>query len=98
MWIGLVFAFLGVFGSALPAHLGLRILAHREHLDRQLPFAEGTQSNWLKYGWWLMRFSHRQFPQAHALQQFGNLAAIFGWITWLAMIATVFCYLMSKAG
>jgi hypothetical protein len=98
MWIGLVFAFLGVFGSALPAHLGLRILAHREHLDRQLPFAAGTESNWLKYTWWLIRLGHRQFPQAQALQQFGNLAAIFGWITLLAMIGTVFCFFMSKAG
>jgi hypothetical protein len=45
MWVGLVFAFLGVFGSALPAHLGMRILANREHLDRQLPFVSGTETS-----------------------------------------------------
>jgi hypothetical protein len=98
MWVGLVFAFLGVFGSALPAHLGMRILANREHMDRQLPYVSGTESSSIAYGWWLMRGGHHAFPQAKALQQFGNLAAFFGWITLLALVATVFCFLMSKAG
>jgi len=97
MWTGLLFAFLGVFGSALPGHLGMRILAYREHLDRGLPFDPGTQNGGVPYGWWLMRFGQKKYPQAKVLGQFGNLSAIFGWITLVALIATVFSYFMSKA-
>ena len=64
MWIGILFAFLGVFGSALPGHLGMRVLAHREQLDRQIPFAPGTEHSGLAYAWWLMRFKQAQYPQA----------------------------------
>ncbi len=97
MWIGLVFAFLGVFGSALPGHFGMRVLAFREHLDRQLPFAPGTDRGGLPYSWWLMRFGHKTHPQARVLNQFGNLAGVFGWIALVALVATVFCFIMSKA-
>jgi hypothetical protein len=31
------------------------------------------------------------------LNQFGNLSAIFGWITLVALIAATFCFIMSKA-
>ena len=97
MWVGLLFAFLGVFGSALPGHFGMRILAYREHLDRKLPFDSGTENGGMPYGWWLMRYGQKQFPQARVLNQFGNLSAIFGWITLLALIAAVFCFIMRKA-
>lgn len=97
MWIGLVFAFLGVFGSALPGHFGMRVLAYREHLDRQLPFAPGTGDGGLPYSWWLMRFGHKVHPQARVLNQFGNLAGVFGWIALVALVASVFCFIMSKA-
>lgn len=97
MWIGLVFAFLGVFGSALPGHFGMRVLAYREHLDRQLPFAPGTARGGMPYGWWLMRFGHKAHPRARVLNQFGSLAGVFGWIALLALLAAVFCFIMSKA-
>jgi hypothetical protein len=97
MWMGLLFAALGIFGSALPGHLGMRVLAHREHLDRKLPFADGTEHSGMRYAWWLMRFQQSAFPEAKALNQFGNLAGIFGWITLLALIATVFCFIMTKS-
>lgn len=97
MWVGLLFAFLGVFGSALPGHFGMRILAYREHLDRQLPFAPGTENGGLPYAWWLMLFGQKRFPQARTLNQFGNLSAVFGWITLLALIAAAFSFIMSKA-
>jgi hypothetical protein len=97
MWIGLLFAALGIFGSALPAHLGMRVLAYREHLDRKLAFAPGTEYGGIPYGWWLMRFGPKAFPEAKTLNQFGNLSGFFGWITLLALIATVFCFIMSKS-
>jgi len=97
MWVGLLFAFLGIFGSALPAHLFMRVLAYREHMDRQLPFEPATENGGLPYAWWLMRFGHKGFPDARALNQFGNLSAVFGWITLLALIAAAFSFIMSKA-
>lgn len=97
MWTGLLFAALGVFGSALPGHLGMRILAYREHLDRKLPFTPGTAHGGIPYGWWLMRFGQRTFPEARTLNQFGNLAGIFGWVTLIALIAAVICFIMSKS-
>jgi hypothetical protein len=97
MWVGLLFAFLGIFGSALPGHLFMRVLAYREHLDRQLPFEPGTENGGMPYAWWLMRFGQKGFPDARALNQFGNLSAVFGWITLLALIAAAFSFIMSKA-
>jgi hypothetical protein len=96
MWTGLLFAFLGVFGSALPGHLGMRVLAHREQLDRQIPFAAGTEHNGLAYSWWLMTFKQANYPQANALKQFGNLAGIFGWVTFTALIGCVLSFFMTK--
>jgi hypothetical protein len=86
MWVGLLFAFLGIFGSALPGHLFMRVLAYREHLDRQLPFEPGTENGGMPYAWWLMRFGQKGF-----------LSAVFGWITLLALIAAAFSFIMSKA-
>lgn len=97
MWVGLLFAFLGVFGSALPGLVVMQLLAYREQLDRQLPFAPGSENGGLPYMWWLMRFGHRRFPNARALRQFGDLAGVFGWITLLALLAAGFSFLMSKA-
>ena len=97
MWVGLLFAFLGVFGSALPGHFGMRILAYREHLDRGLAFAPGTEHGGMPYGWWLMRFGQNAYPQARTLIQFGRLAGIFGWIALTALIAAAFCFAMSKS-
>jgi len=45
----LLFTSLGVAGSALPAHLGMRVLAHRQQLDRQLAFAPGTEEHFFAY-------------------------------------------------
>lgn len=96
MWVGLLFTFLGVFGSALPGLVVMQLLAYREHLDRQLPFDPGTANGGLPYVWWLMRFGHRRFPDALALRQFGNLSAIFGWVTLAALLTAIFCFIMSK--
>ncbi|HWS40288.1 MAG TPA: hypothetical protein VN247_03220 [Arenimonas sp.] len=97
MWTGILFAFLGIFGSALPGFLGMRILAHREQLDRQIPFAQGTENSILAHGWWLMRFKQSQYPQAKALRQFGNIAGIFGWIVLIALMGCVFSFFMTKS-
>lgn len=97
MWTGLLFAFLGIFGSALPGHIGMRVLAHVEHRDRKLPFATGTEHNGLAYSWWLMQFKQKSYPQAKTLQQFGNLAGVFGWFTLLAAIGSVFSFIMTKS-
>ena len=43
-----------------------------------------------------MRFQQKQFPQAKALNQFGNLAGIFGWIVLVALIGCVFSFVMTK--
>ena len=44
-----------------------------------------------------MRFGQKTHPQARVLNQFGNLAGVFGWIALVALVATVFCFIMSKA-
>ena len=83
----LLFTSLGVAGSALPAHLGMRVLAHRQQLDRQLAFAPGTQERFLAYSWWLMRFGHAKLGDA-PLRQFGNIAGVMGWISLLGIIGS----------
>ena len=83
----LLFTSLGVAGSALPAHLGMRVLAHRQQLDRQLAFAPGTQERFLAYSWWLMRFGQRRLGDA-PLRQFGNIAGVMGWITLLGVVGS----------
>ena len=83
----LLFTSLGVAGSALPAHLGMRVLAHRQQLDRQLAFAPGTEGGGFRYSWWLMRFEQRKLGDA-PLNQFGNIAGVMGWISLLGIIGS----------
>jgi hypothetical protein len=82
-----LFLFLGLAGSAGPAHFGMRVLSHRQQLDRGLAFAAGTEDGGLAYSWWLMRFGQRQLDDA-ALRQFGNIAGIMGWITLIGVIGS----------
>jgi hypothetical protein len=80
----LLFLFLGLAGSAGPAHFGMRVLAFRQQLDRALPFAPGTSDGGLAYSWWLMRFGQRTLGDP-ALRQFGAIAGIMGWVTLLGI-------------
>lgn len=86
----LLFLFLGLAGSAGPAHFGMRMLAHRQHLDRKLPFAAGSEDGGLGYSWWLMRFRQARLPDA-ALRQFGAIAGIMGWLALLGIIGSAVC-------
>jgi hypothetical protein len=83
----LLFTSLGVAGSAFPAHYGMRVLSHRQQLDRQLAFAPGTEDGGLAYSWWLMRFRQAGLGDA-ALRQFGNIAGVMGWITLLGLLGS----------
>ena len=83
----LLFLFLGLAGSAGPAHFGMRVLSHRQHLDRGLVFAPGTADGGLAYSWWLMRFGQQQLGDA-ALRQFGNIAGIMGWLTLIGIVGS----------
>ena len=83
----LLFLSLGVAGSAGPAHFGMRVLSHRQQLDRHLGFAPGTEDGGIAYSWWLMRFGHRALGDP-ALRQFGNIAGIMGWITLLGVVGS----------
>ena len=84
METALLFLFLGLAGSAGPAHFGMRVLSHRQQLDRRLAFAPGTEDGGLAYSWWLMRFGQKSLGDA-ALRQFGNIAGVMGWITLLGI-------------
>ena len=92
----LLFLFLGLAGSAGPAHFGMRVLSHRQQLDRGLAFAPGTGDGGLAYSWWLMRFRQRQLDDA-ALRQFGNIAGIMGWITLIGVIGSAIA-IIAKTG
>ena len=87
METALLFLFLGLAGSAGPAHFGMRVLSHRQQLDRHLGFAPGTEDGGFAYSWWLMRFGQRHVSDA-ALRQFGNIAGIMGWITLLGVLGS----------
>ena len=84
---GLLFTSLGIAGSAFPAHYGMRVLSHRQQLDKQLAFAPGTEHGGLAYSWWLMCFHQRRLGDA-PLRQFGNIAGVMGWITLLGIIGS----------
>ena len=84
----LLFLFLGLAGSAAPAHFGFRVLAHRQHLDRGYAFAPGTEDGGLGYSGWLMRWKHRALHDA-ARNFFGGIAAGSGWLTLVGTIGTV---------
>ena len=83
----LLFTSLGVAGSAFPAHYGMRVLSHRQQLDKHLAFAPGTEQGGLAYSWWLMRFGQRRLGDA-PLRQFGNIAGVMGWITLLGVVGS----------
>jgi hypothetical protein len=87
METALLFLFLGLAGSAGPAHFGMRVLSHRQQLDQHLGFAPGTEDGGIAYSWWLMRFGQRRLSDA-ALRQFGNIAGIMGWITLLGVLGS----------
>ena len=82
-----LFLFLGVAGSAGPAHFGMRVLSHRQQLDRGLPFAPGTEDGGIKYSWWLMRFGQQRIDDS-TLRQFGNIAGVMGWLTLIGVIGS----------
>lgn len=84
----LIFLFLGLAGSAAPAHFGFRVLAHRQQLDRGIPFAPGTEDGGLAYSGWLMRWKHRAAAD-RALNFFGGIAAGSGWLTLLGTLGTI---------
>ena len=92
----LLFLFLGLAGSAGPAHFGMRVLAHRQQLDRSLAFAPGTEDGGLNYSWWLMCFGQKKLGDA-ALRQFGNIAGIMGWITLIGVVGSALA-IAAKAG
>lgn len=83
----LLFTSLGIAGSAGPAHFGMRVLSHRQQLDRRLAFAPGTEDGGFAYSWWLMRFGQRALGDA-PLRQFGNIAGVMGWITLLGVLGS----------
>jgi hypothetical protein len=92
----LLFLFLGLAGSAGPAHFGMRVLSHRQQLDRGLTFAPGTADGGLPYSWWLMRFQHNKLADP-ALRQFGNIAGVMGWITLIGVVGSALS-IAAKAG
>ena len=83
MWEGILFACLGLLGSAGPGHFGFRVLAYRHHRDTGKPFAPGSGDGGWRYSWWLMRFGHRALHDG-AMNFFGGNAGVMGWITLLA--------------
>ena len=83
----LLFLGLGLAGSAGPAHFGMRVLSHRQQLDKQLGFAPGTEDGGFAYSWWLMRFGQRALSDA-ALRQFGNIAGVMGWVALLGVLGS----------
>ena len=90
-----LFTGLGVAGSAAPAHVGMRLLAQRQQLDKHLQFAPGTEDNFFAYSWWLMRFRHAKLGDA-PLRSFGNIAAVAGWITLLGIIGCTVAIALRK--
>lgn len=76
----LIFLFLGLAGSAGPAHFGFRVLAYRHQLDRGIAFAPGTEDGGWGYSWWLMRWRHRAAGDKN-LNFFGGITAGSGWLT-----------------
>jgi hypothetical protein len=76
----LIFLFLGLAGSAGPAHFGFRVLAFRHQLDKGIAFAPGTEDGGWGYSWWLMRWQHRA-ARDPSLNFFGGITAGSGWLT-----------------
>ena len=91
----LLFTSLGLAGSAAPAHFGMRVLSHRQQLDRRLAFAPGTEDGGFAYSWWLMRFGQRTLPDP-ALRQFGNIAGVMGWVTLVGIAGATVCIALTS--
>ncbi|KFL38061.1 hypothetical protein [Arenimonas donghaensis] len=84
----LLFLMLGLAGSAAPAHIGFRVLAYRQHLDKDHAFEPGTaDGNW-GYSWWLMRWRHRVLGDP-SLNFFGGIAAGSGWLALVGGIGVI---------
>ena len=86
----LLFLGLGLAGSAGPAHFGMRVLSHRQQLDKQLRFAPGTEDGGFAYSWWLMRFGQRALGDG-PLRSFGNIAGVMGWIMLVGIAGSAAC-------
>lgn len=81
----LLFMTLGVAGSAGPAHIGFRLLAHRHHRDRGWPFEVGSEDGQWGYSWWLMKRGYA--PHADRdMRFFGFWGMLSGWIAALALV------------
>ena len=82
----LLFLTLGVAGSAGPAHIGFRLLAHRHHVDRGWPMpAEAEGADW-SYSWFLMRRGYAPWADRD-MRFFGFWAMLSGWIATVAIVA-----------
>lgn len=66
----------------------MRVLSHRQQLDRGLAFEADTEDGGLAYSWWLMRFGQRHSGDP-ALRQFGNIAGVMGWITLFGIVGSI---------
>lgn len=82
-----LFLMLGLAGSAGPAHIGFRLLAHRHHRDRGWPFAEGTEDGQWGYSGWLMRRGYTAYADRD-MGFFGFWAMLSGWLAALAIAAS----------
>ncbi len=82
-----LFLMMGVTGSAGPAHIGFRLLAHRHHRDRGWPFAEGTEDGQWGYSGWLMRRGYAANTD-NDMRFFGFWAMLSGWIAAFALVAS----------
>ena len=82
-----LFMMLGLAGSAGPAHIGFRLLAHRHHRDRGWPFAPETEDGQWGYSWWLMKRGYA--PHADRdMRFFGFWGMLSGWIAAVALAAS----------
>jgi len=81
-----LFLMLGLAGSAGPAHIGFRVLAHRHHRDRGWPLAAGSEDGHWGYSRWLMARGYARFADRD-MRFFGFWACLSGWIAALALVA-----------
>ena len=87
----LLFLFLGLAGSAGPAHFGMRVLSHRQQLDRGPGLRAGHRGR--RPGLQLVADVLRptRSSATAALRQFGNIAGVMGWITLLGVLGSAAC-------
>ena len=84
----LIFLFLGLAGSAAPAHFGFRVLAFRQQLDKGYAFAPDTDDGGWGYSWWLMRWRHRAAHDRN-LNFFAGITAGSGWLSLIGAVGVV---------